>query len=146
MAGGESMLPVSERAENTPKPFILLMAALIALAWLALWSWGQSPYGRFLSHEHLNEIGLENSAALLVFIAGWTLMSAAMMLPTSLPLVTLFRTLVHRRPDRSWLVVLLIAGYLGIWTLFGLLVHLGDWSLHNATEQTGWLQANVSLI
>src|SRR4051812_36906530 len=118
------MLPISARAGNAPKSFILLMAALIALAWLALWGWGQSPHGRFLGHEHLNELSLENSAVLLVFIAGWTLMSAAMMLPTSLPLVTLFRTLVHRRPDRTWLVLLLVAGYLGIWTLFGLLVHL----------------------
>jgi hypothetical protein len=46
---------------NDRKLFTGLMAALIALAWLALWIWGQSPYGRFLSHEELGEVG-ESSA------------------------------------------------------------------------------------
>jgi predicted metal-binding membrane protein len=137
------MRQVSQRAENDRKSFILLMGALIALAWLVLGVWGQSPYGRFLSHEELGGVSLSEIPVLLVFVAGWTLMSTAMMLPTSLPLVTLFHTLVHRRPDRTWLVVLLIAGYLGVWTLFGVVAHLGDWSLHHAAEQIEWLHANA---
>ena len=36
--------------------FLLLMGALIALAWLALWAWGQSPYARFLGHHSLYEL------------------------------------------------------------------------------------------
>ena len=46
------MQPVSQPAEDGRTYFLLLMATLIALAWLALAVWGQSPYGRFLSHEH----------------------------------------------------------------------------------------------
>src|SRR5215204_215875 len=83
------------------------------------------------------------AALMLVFVAGWSLMVVAMMLPTSLPLVTLFRTLVRGRPDRTWLTVLLIAGYLVVWTLFGILVYSGDWILHGAVEQSMWLEANV---
>src|SRR5215204_1864843 len=83
------------------------------------------------------------AALMVVFVAGWTLMVVAMMLPTSLPLVTLFRTLVRGRPDRTWLTVLLIAGYLVVWTLFGVLVYSGDWILHGAVEQSMWLEANV---
>jgi predicted metal-binding membrane protein len=123
-----------------------LVSALIALAWLVLWLWGRSPYGRFLSHQHLGEVGLEDGAQMLVFIAGWSLMTVAMMLPTSLPLVTLFRTLVRQRPDRTRLVILLTAGYLGIWMLFGALVHLSDWALHRVAEQSAWLQANTWLL
>jgi predicted metal-binding membrane protein len=40
-------------------------------------------------------------------------------------------------------VVLLITGYLGVWTLFGVGVHLGDWALHQAAKQSAWLQANA---
>ena len=122
--------------------FAVLMVALIALAWLALWVWGQSPYGRFLSHHSLEAVR-GNAALMLVFVAGWTLMVVAMMLPTSLPLVALFRTLVRGRPDRAQLTVLLIAGYLAVWTLFGLLVYSGDWILHGAVEQSTWLEGNV---
>ena len=80
---------------------------------------------------------------MLVFVAGWTVMVVAMMLPTSLPLVALFRTLVRGRPDRARLTVLLIAGYLAVWTLFGVLVYCADWILHGAVEQSTWLEANV---
>ena len=125
--------------EDERKLVMVLLVALITLAWLVLWVWGRSPYGRFLSHEHLGEASLTEGGLLLSFIAGWTLMTVAMMLPTSLPLVTLFRQLVRGRPDRTWLLVLLIAGYLGIWTLFGVVAHLGDWSIHRAVEQSRWL-------
>jgi len=136
------MLQASKPGESD-RLFLLLMGALIALAWLTLVIWGGSPYGRFLNHESLNELSLGESPVLLAFVAGWTLMSAAMMLPTSLPLVSLFHRLVNRRPDRAWLVVLLIAGYLGVWTLFGAVIHLGDWGLHHVTERIEWLHANA---
>jgi hypothetical protein len=42
--------------QDDRKVFITLMSALIVLAWLTLWFWGQSPYGRFLNHEELGEI------------------------------------------------------------------------------------------
>ena len=140
------MQHIDRRAENDGKLFTVLMVALIAVAWLALAVWGQSPYGRFLNHQHLDEVSLGDSAVLLVFVAGWTLMTAAMMLPTSLPLVTLFHRLVQRRPNRTGLVVLLITGYLGVWTVFGAVVHLGDWGLHHAVERLEWLHDNSWVI
>ena len=122
--------------------FLPLMGALIALAWLTLWVWGQSPYGRFLSHHGLEAVR-GNAALMLVFVAGWTLMVVAMMLPTSLPLVALFRALVRGRPDRARLTALLVAGYLAVWTLFGVVVYCGDFVLHGAVERSAWLEANV---
>ncbi len=124
--------------------FAVLLGSLVALAWLALWVWGQSPYARYLDHEELGEGSLEGSVLVigLIFVAGWTLMIVAMMLPSSLPLVMLFRTLVRQRPDRTRLVLLLIAGYLGIWTLFGVMILIGDWGLHQALGEITWLEAN----
>ena len=48
-------MPVWPRVANQ-RLFTSLLFALIALAWLALWVWGQSPYGRFLSHEEIGAI------------------------------------------------------------------------------------------
>ena len=97
------MLQVSKRAENDRKLFILLMGALIALAWIVLWVWGQSPYGQFLNHEHLDEVSLGDIPVLLVFVAGWTVMCMAMMLPTSLPLVSMFHKLaIDSQTARGW--------------------------------------------
>lgn len=61
-------------------------------------------------------------------------MTVAMMLPTSLPLVTLFRAFTRQRQNRVRLVGLLITGYLSVWVLFGGVAHLDDWGLHEAVE------------
>jgi predicted metal-binding membrane protein len=121
------------------------MGLLIGLAWLSLWAWGQSPYSRYLSHHELVELR-GGGVLLLVFVAGWTLMVAAMMLPTSLPLVALFHTLTRRRPDGARLVWLLIAGYLGAWMLFGALVYAADAVVHWTVERIPWLESNAWLI
>ena len=81
--------------------FLSLIVALIAIAWLTLWLWSESPYGRFLSHEEGGAAGLGDAylPLLLLFVAGWTLMTVAMMLPTSLPLIVLFAGRAGSRPD-----------------------------------------------
>ncbi len=122
--------------------FLALMAALVAVAWLALWLSGRSHhYGDSLGFLHfLHDItAFDGSGAfMLVFIAGWTVMVVAMMLPTSLPLISLFRGVARQRPDRA----LLVAGYLAVWILFGVLVYLGGWALRLLVERSAWLEAN----
>src|SRR3972149_1185910 len=121
------------------RPFAVALVGLVAMAWLALLVWGQSPYGRFLSHQALEGVGGDLRGQYLplalVFVGGWTLMTVAMMLPTSLPLITMFHTMVRRRPNATWLVVLLIAGYPGIWALFEIVAHAGDLALHEGVER-----------
>src|SRR5579859_2462716 len=96
------------------RPFVVALLALVAVAWLALWVWGQSPYGRFLSHEGIDAAGGGPGLA-LVFIGGWTLMIVAMMLPSSLPLVVMFGMLTRQRQDRFVLLGLLLLGYVCTW-------------------------------
>jgi predicted metal-binding membrane protein len=73
-------------------------------------------------------------------------MIVAMMLPTSLPLLTMFHRMTRRRPNGFQLVGLVIAGYLLIWTLFGVVALFGDGLLHVLVEQNIWLEANAWLI
>jgi predicted metal-binding membrane protein len=132
------------------RPFAVTMAALIATTWLVLAIWSASPYARFLDHEELGELGSGFSTRylvfLLLFVVGWTLMTVAMMLPTSMPLVAMFRRLTRQRSDRLRLMVLLVVGYLGIWVLFGGLAHLGDLFIHGAVEHSAWLGSNAWVI
>jgi predicted metal-binding membrane protein len=114
--------------------FLPLLGGLVLLAWLALWSWSASPYARYLEHGDWTRSG---PAALLCRLlpggtllvpaafqaAGWVLMTAAMMLPTTLPLFSAFDRITATRPDRGRLQVLLGAGYMAAWGAFGLLAH-----------------------
>jgi len=120
-----------------------LLVALAASAWLALWLWGTSPYGRYLHHE--GGVGpLPIEAAL--FAAGWVLMIIAMMLPSSVPLVITFAMLVRRRRRPGVLVVLLLAGYLAVWAGFGLGAWLLDRGIHAAVDALPWLAEHPQLI
>src|SRR5271157_3204597 len=112
-----------------------LALALVALCWMALLAWDASPYGRYLHHEGWAATGIAGTLCAtlpgagvalpaLLYAAGWVVMSAAMMLPTSLPLIGLFDRMVAERPDRAVLHGLLIAGYLLAWGAFGVAAHM----------------------
>ena len=131
--------------------FLWSISSLVTLAWLILWLWDRSPYGRYLNHGHLAEIGGDGgtgsvflSAAL--YLVGWTLMTVAMMLPTMLPLLDMFRRVTARRPERGQLIILVIAGYLSVWMGFGVAAHSADWVLHHVVEYSPWLEANAWVI
>lgn len=131
------------RATRDHHIFMPVMLALIGLAWLSLTLWGQSPYARYLHHDALEEVASNRDGVLLVvFVGGWTLMTIAMMLPTSLPLIALFQRMTERRPDSTQLVGLLIAGYLAVWALFGFLAHLADLGVHRLVHQLALIERN----
>lgn len=141
------MSAYSRPAEQSRVPFLAVMSGLVGLAWLSLWLWDRSPYGRYLDHDQLGSLSLADGPLVMtLFVAGWTLMVVAMMLPTTLPLVTLFRGIVRRQPNAGRLVTLLLLGYLTVWALFGIAVHAGDWGLHQVVDRSSWLTANAWII
>jgi predicted metal-binding membrane protein len=129
------------------------MALLIGLAWFTLWVWTESPYGRYLDHGDWTRIGFaadicaalpagETIVPVLLYVGGWVLMLAAMMLPTSLPLLEIYWRLTRRRPDRRVLLSLVIVGYFAAWAGFGVAAHGLDWTLHEVVVGNVWLTFN----
>jgi predicted metal-binding membrane protein len=138
-----------QRVDNR-RYFGPMLIGLIALAWVVLIAWGESPYGRFLDHGEFGEVDLglnaESLGYMALFVGGWTLMTFAMMLPTSLPLIDMFRRMTAKREDAGLLMVLLIAGYILIWTAFGVAALFGDRLIHLAVNNSAWLEENAWLI
>jgi len=133
--------------------FLPLMGGLTVFVWLTLWIWEQSPYGRYLDHGDWTRIGVAASICqflpaggimlpALLYVGGWVLMSAAMMLPTTFPLLEIFRRLTLRRADHRLLMVLVVGGYLSVWLGFGLLAHGLDWGLRAVVARSVWLTFN----
>ena len=128
----------------------------MACAWAALLTWDLSPYARYLDHDWTElgiaagicaaNPGLDAVTAGLLYVSGWALMTAAMMLPTTLPLVVLFRRLTSSRPNATLLLGLLIAGYLAAWLIFGLVTHLLGLAVLALARQSPWLTFNGWLI
>jgi predicted metal-binding membrane protein len=138
-----------QRVDNR-RYFGPMLIGLIVLAWVMLIALGQSPYGRFIDHGEFGEVDLaastESFGIMALFVGGWTLMTFAMMLPTSLPLIDMFRRMTAKRADAGGLLALLIAGYLLVWAAFGVAALFGDRLIHAAADESAWLHDNAWLI
>lgn len=121
--------------------FVVLPAVI---AWALLYWIGSSPSGRFFRHDDL----ANSQAVLPLVLVGWVVMIAAMMLPTTAPLLAVFRKVVSSRPEQHRLVGLVIAGYGAIWTMVGSFAILLDDLLHAifstpAPGEVSWLMVTV---
>lgn len=132
---------------------LALVAALVASAWGALWIWSISPYARYLDHGRWSDVGFvgawcrtlpagELVVPALLYASAWVVMIAAMMLPTTLPLLGIFGRVVSGRPDARRLYGLVIGGYFVCWLGFGLATHALDWALLEAAQSYGWFVKN----
>jgi predicted metal-binding membrane protein len=134
------------RTPDDRRWYRLALGALIVAAWATLALWGASPYAGLLDHARIGESSLSPLLTMAVFVFGWTLMTVAMMLPSSLPLVNLFRRFVMARPDRARLLTLLGAGYLLVWAEFGVLAYVADSVLHGALASLWGIRDEIPAI
>ena len=116
--------------------------AAIGLAWAVALAAEASGAAAAFHHDDLIEGGLPRWAALGLFVLSWQLMTAAMMLPSSLPLVRLFWATSQRRPA----LAAFLAGYGVVWGLFGLAAFAGDGALHALVGAVPALEERPSLI
>ena len=77
--------------------------------------------------------------AALIALLAWQVMIAAMMLPSSLPLVRLYSRATQRVPRRGRSMAAFIGGYALVWSAFGLAAFGFDAALHAAVNASGWL-------
>jgi predicted metal-binding membrane protein len=117
--------------------FLPILAALVALAWIVLWLWERSPYAILLDHSQMRALCLSSGplGVLNLYVLGWVLMIAAMMLPTTFPLLEMFRRLTQQKADQVLLMSLLVAGYLAVWLGFGIAAHTADWLVLTAFDR-----------
>lgn len=130
------------RVGGVPQPVLLAVAAAWALAAAAQ----LTGVGERLHHDGLVVDGPPLWLGLLVFLVAWQAMVAAMMIPSSLPLIRLYSAVSRSRPDHGAAVAAFLGGYAAVWTAFGALALLGDVAVHRAVEGTPWLSQRPWLV
>jgi len=129
-----------------------LIVALVALAWIALAAWSASPWQRWLDHGAWADTAWLAALCRAVpagdtilppigYAAAWLLMIAAMMLPTTIPLLRIFRRITSGRADAPTLAGILVGGYALAWLGFGLVAYGLDLAVR-AAATSGWLLAH----
>jgi predicted metal-binding membrane protein len=104
-----------------------LIVWLPALAgWLLLY-WGATNMGSPAAQLTMPMSDWSAANWLAVFIM-WAVMMAAMMLPTAMPMVSVFGTL-NRARGEAGRTAAFVAGYLALWTAFGAAATAAQWVL-----------------
>ncbi|HEU5441911.1 MAG TPA: DUF2182 domain-containing protein [Ktedonobacterales bacterium] len=134
--------PVGQRTSRWPW-------LLVAAAWTAALLATLSGRRELVDHHYLlEESGLPWLLAAAVFLLCWQVMLAAMMLPSSMPLVkmVIFASRHQRRVRPVAVVGAFLAGYAAVWTAFALVAFLGDAGIHHAVDAWPWLAAHSFVI
>lgn len=138
MAGAsplESAFQSSTPGTHDRRVLALAIGAPAIVGWALLVWWEASPVGA--SFRHADASG--RAGFLPLVLVGWVVMTTAMMLPTTAPLMRVFVQMTRSRPDRSRLVALVLVGYAAVWTLVGAVAILGDELVH-------WSASNVTVL
>ena len=138
----------STPADVRPALLVAALIGLAALAWAALVAWEHSSLAHAMHVPALGAPALACEGPAVVaqaatYVAGWVLMSVAMMLPTTLPLAQVFVRLVRRREDRARLLALLVVGYLAVWIAFGMGALLLHAVVRAWADANGWLWSHA---
>ncbi len=129
---------------------VLLLLTVIAAAW-AYSAWAEWSGAALTLHHHtlyhgVVDGGLPLWTAVLELAAAWQVMTAAMMLPTSLPMIRLYAITAQRAPAWRASVGLFLFAYFVVWTGFAVPALLGDMGLHRLVESWPWLDLHAQLI
>jgi predicted metal-binding membrane protein len=136
---------------------VALIGALAVASWAALAAWSAGPYARYLAHDGWlasSAVGALCAAvpwgAVLVpaslHALAWVLMIAAMMVPTTLPLVATFARVVSGRGDAGTLIARVAGGYLAAWAVFGLAAHAADEALRAFAAHWPWFALHAWVV
>jgi len=120
--------------------------AAIALSWLVVVGAQLLGVSEAVHHDALIEGQLPPLAALALFVVAWQSMTAAMMLPSSLPMIRLFRAAADAQPNRGAVVTIFLIAYGTVWAAFGAAAFVADLVLHSIVDSTPWLQARPWII
>jgi len=111
------------------------VVVVFALLGVIILAWGYLLLGAGMSLDEMGGMPMAQEqpiwtpAYAAVVLAMWAVMMAAMMLPTAMPMVTVFGTLNKNRGEAGRTVAF-VAGYLALWTAFAAAATAAQWTLH----------------
>lgn len=118
----------------------------VATAWLLALAAEATGTAAVLHHDTLLGGGTPPWAAAPVFLLAWQIMIAAMMVPSSLPLIRLFAAATRHLERPGLLMATFLGGYALVWSAFGAVALLGDLGVHELAQSSPWLHDHERLI
>ncbi|WP_416140433.1 DUF2182 domain-containing protein [Halomonas sp. HK25] len=117
----------------------LLMVAIL-LAWVLAIVSELTGEVQWVHHHRLMGDGTAVWGSLALFLVAWQVHIAAMMLPTTLPMVELYRQAAAGQPHPRLARLSFLSGYLVVWTGFGVAAIVAMALLEGLAMHWHWLQ------
>jgi predicted metal-binding membrane protein len=126
----------------------IMAPAIVAAAWAMVLIADLTGVASRLHHHALIENGPPLPIATVLFLVGWIVMVAAMMVPASLRAIEAVGVATERSPSvrRAAERGEFLGAFAVVWAAFGLLAFFGDDVLHHVVDATPWLAARPWLI
>ncbi|QTF90868.1 DUF2182 domain-containing protein [Halomonas sp. BM-2019] len=116
-----------------------LLVAVILLAWGLAIAAELTGEVQWVHHHRLVVDGMAVWASLALFLVAWQVHVAAMMLPTTLPMVSLYRRVAAGQAHPRLARLSFLSGYLAVWTAFGLVALVAMALLEGLSAHWHWL-------
>lgn len=129
---------VARPLSGFPSPVLIGIGAAWVVSIAAEWSGAAGS----VHHDSLLEGGPGFGPALLLFLLAWQVMVAAMMVPSSLPLVRMYSAASAGVPDRGRSLAAFLGGYAVAWSGFGALAFAFDAGVHAAVNASPWVSGH----
>lgn len=134
-------MSVIVRGRRLPAGMPAPVLAAVAIAWALAVVVEAAGRADLMAHGGLIDGGLPLTDAFAIHLGAWAAMVVAMMLPTTVPLLRLFRAAAVGQERPAAAVAALVSGYVLVWVAFGALAFGADIGLHAAIESNSTLHS-----
>jgi predicted metal-binding membrane protein len=138
-----------ELVQTAPRlrPGIAPVVAVVLVSWLLMIAMMTGGHQHTMSHDAIFAgSGRPSVPAILLFLAAWQLMTGAMMLPSTLPLIHLFTGASRNQARPRAAMVAFLGAYFAVWTGFAVAALAFDGVLHGLVDRWTWLAERSHLI
>src|SRR6266699_1770028 len=138
---------VKDDAQPRRRAPVLWPWVLVVAAWTIAGLSVLTNQNSLINHHYLlEESHLPVLVALVVFLAGWQVMTVGMMLPSSMPMVSMIVHAGRQQSRPQGVPAAFLAGYAVVWTAFALVAFVGDIQIHWLVHHLFWLDTHSWVI
>jgi len=140
-------MKITGHVRRSIRSVVLWPWLLVAVAWGVLILATLAHLTFLIDHRYLLQAsGLPWLAAFEVFLLCWQVMTVAMMLPSSMPMVKMVVRAGRKQERQAAVPLAFLAGYAVMWTAFAAGAFLGDTLVHALVALWPWLALHAWII
>jgi predicted metal-binding membrane protein len=125
----------------------LLPLAIVGVSWLLMTLLMTGDHTHLLAHDAvLSGHVLPPLSTVVLFLAAWQVMTGAMMLPSSLPLIRLFTGASRNQEHPRLVLAFFVGAYFAVWTGFAFAALAVDGVIHLTVDRWAWLEDRPHLV